>query len=104
MKSEIILKDFKCNKRYEDVYSNLKGKVRWCKDYLEKSSTNIYLSLYSWENSVSRSSSLEFTEDTTFCDDNLLVYVNGDTTLVYQVVEDVVYELLKSSYEQIKNN
>ena len=102
MKSEIILIDFKCHPQHERVYNDRKGVVRWCKNYLEKSSSNIYLSLYNYKESVSRSSSIEFTKDTTFCDNNLLVYVNGDTTLVYHILNDEVFEALKSAYNQFK--
>ena len=103
MKSEIILKDFKCHPQYERVYNDRKGVVRWCKNYLEKTSSHIYLSLYNYKESGFRSSSIEFTKDTTFCDNNLLVYVNGDTTLVYHVLNDEVFEALKAAYNQIKD-
>ena len=103
MKSEIILKDFKCHPQYERDYNNRKGVVRWCKNYLEKTSLHTYLSLYNYKESGFRSSSIEFTKDTTFCDDNLLVYVNGATILTYHILDDEVFEALKSAYNQIKD-
>ena len=103
MKSEIILKDFKCHPQYERDYNNRKGVVRWCKNYLEKTSLHTYLSLYNYKESGFRSSSIEFTKDTTFCDDNLLVYVNGATILKYHILDDEVFEALKSAYNQIKD-
>ena len=103
MKSEIILKDFKCHPQYERDYNNRKGVVRWCKNYLEKTSLHTYLSLYNYKESGFRSSSIEFTKDTTFCDNNLLVYVNGATILTYHILDDEVFEALKSAYNQIKD-
>ena len=103
MRSEIILKDFKCHPQYERDYNNRKSKVLWCKNYLEKTSLHIYLSLYNYEESGWHSSIIDFTKDTTFCDDNLLVCVNGDTTLTYQILDDEVFEALKSAYNQIKD-
>ena len=103
MKSEIILKDFKCHPQYERVYNGRKGVVLWCKNYLEKTSLHIYLRLYNYKESGFRSSSIEFTKDTTFCDNNLLVYVNGATILKYHILNDEVFEALKSAYNQIKD-